>query len=143
VGPHRDGRRATGTGQERAIHVVLERGRRHLRDVKAGMQPIQLGFKGCPAHPRGDRIDDRHTLVGKQRRQLRQIRLWPDHPLARSAPHPVLAANPDAPIGRGRVDEQDIHGALRAFGKFRPQQGIGVREIRYDEFLLDQGSSET
>jgi hypothetical protein len=126
--------------QESAVHIVLQRGRGHLGDVVARAflieQPLELG----PRHAFGYRIDHFDAEIGEQRRHLRQVHLRPDHALARAPPHPVLAANPDAAIGRGRIDEQNVHGAGWAFGEFLVEERVGIRKIGSYNSLLNHKS---
>ncbi len=86
--------------------------RGHLGQVVPGPLLLQQLLELGPAHARGDAIHDLDGVVGRQHRgQLRQVHLRPDHVLAAAPAHAVLAADPDAAIGRGRVDQQDVHAA--------------------------------
>jgi len=99
------------------VHVVAQRRRGHLRHVVPRPLLFQQLLELGPTHAHRDAVDDLDRVLGHQHRgHLRQVHLRPDHVLPAAASHPVLRPDPDAPVGRGRIHQQDVDAAGRPDG---------------------------
>ena len=127
---HCDG--AQRLGQECAVHVILERGRRHLCQVVARAFRLKQFLECGPVDALRHAVHNLHCVLGHQDGgHLSHFHLRPNHVLAAAPPHAVLAANPHCAVGRGRVDKQHLNGSLgTAVGGEGLHLCAGVGEVR-------------
>jgi hypothetical protein len=55
--------------------------------------------------------------------------------LTAATSYAMLAADPDRPIGRGRIHQQDIHFVRRPPDSFSAYCQIGIRKLRHRQIL--------